>query len=351
LGGALIRSVTRLGALELVGVLSYSPEKAGRDVGDVLGMDATGVNITTDRAELIAARPDVVLHAPLDVGGFSADDDIIELLSAGINVITAHPYRMLRWREKQAIDRLHAAAERGGATFFVTGINPEFVAERLVLTLSGLCAEVDHISVKEIWRGDTIGSLMFDVVGFGKPLEQSLSELVLELSTPYFEPSMRIAAEAMGRPLDRVERSHRNTAAEHDIDLPTTTIRAGTISRLAMKWAGYCGDDLFYSLEGIYYVGEDLRPPEAVADECWIIEIEGRPSVRIAVDSLASIRTGERYYDRDPTQPGYYATAVPLIQAVPAVVTAPPGVMENPLPAFHYSADLLKASVAAGHGR
>jgi 4-hydroxy-tetrahydrodipicolinate reductase len=195
--------------------------------------------------------------------------------------------------------------------------------------------------VKEIFRADTAGALMFEFGGFGKPLEQAVQgDLIVAFGSRYFEPSMRIVAERMGRPLDRVTGAYMTWPAHKDIELPFTTIAAGTLSTMALRWHGYIGEDLFYTVETLYYCGADSRPAEAVAEECWIVEIEGRPSVRATVDSLSSIRDGTMRYEGDPTSPGYYATAVPLIQAIPSIVDGPAGIRDNEAPAMHYKSDL-----------
>jgi 2,4-diaminopentanoate dehydrogenase len=277
---------------------------------------------------------------PMDMGG-GADDDILELLGAGINVITALAYRGLRWRGDGALERFQKQAEAGGSTLYVAGVNPDFVCERLVLTLSGLSNMVEQIRVKEIFRADTSGPLMFEFGGFGKPLDEAThSDLIVDFGARYFEPSMRIVAERMGRPLDRVTGTCLITPAPNAIELPLATIAAGTLGALTLRWEGFVDDDLFFVVEAFYYCGPDLRPAEAVAEECWIVEIDGRPSIRAAVDSLASLGNGASRYEGDPTAPGYYAIAAPMIQAIPLVVDAPPGIRDNEPPTPHYKTDL-----------
>jgi hypothetical protein len=82
-----------------------------------------------------------------------------------------------------------------------------------------------------------------------------------------------------------------------------------------------------------YHVGVN-RPAEAPVDECWIVELEGRPSVRTVVESLASVRDGTTRYADDPRgiAPGYWITAGPLIRAIPVVIAAQPGIKEAAVP-------------------
>src|SRR3546814_6339056 len=43
--------------LELMGCYAWSPEKAGRDVGELCGLDPLGITATNDIDELIALKP------------------------------------------------------------------------------------------------------------------------------------------------------------------------------------------------------------------------------------------------------------------------------------------------------
>lgn len=82
----------------------------------------------------------------------------------------------------------------------------------------------------------------------------------------------------------------------------------------------------FYRSEGVFYCGENLKPAEATADTCWYIEIEGRPSLRTTVVASVSTRDNQvQYGDNDPTSPGCYAIAAPMIQAIPVMVEGAPG--------------------------
>ncbi|MFI1801856.1 hypothetical protein ACH427_31570 [Streptomyces sp. NPDC020379] len=339
LGGALVRHIATMDSLKLVGAFSYTPAKSGRDVGEVIGIGTMGAQVTTDREALIAQHPDVVLHAPRIDGNWDTDDDVLELLGAGINVITALPYHGLRWRGDGAYNRFQRKAAAGGATLYVTGADPDFV-ERLVLTLTGLCGQVSHILVREIWAADGLGPLLFQAAGFGQPLSAVQSASVLKLADDFVTPTMRLMGEHIGAPLGRVEATDTSMAAPEDINLGFTTIKRGTLGTLRLRWDGYVADRVACTFEMLYYCGETMRPPEAVAAECWIIEIEGRPSVRVTLDMVASIRHGTTRYDHDPTTPGYYASAAPLLQAIPLVVDAPAGIKECVMPTLHYTHDL-----------
>ncbi len=75
--------------LELVGALVYSDDKAGRDVGEIVGLDPIGVIATKDVDEILALDADCVLyHAQGDWNPPAALDDICRLLASGKNVVS-----------------------------------------------------------------------------------------------------------------------------------------------------------------------------------------------------------------------------------------------------------------------
>jgi len=63
-GAEMLRQVIRDPSLELVGVYVYSEDKAGRDAGELAGLEPVGVTATHDRDEILALDADVVMHAP-----------------------------------------------------------------------------------------------------------------------------------------------------------------------------------------------------------------------------------------------------------------------------------------------
>ena len=64
-GRAAVEGILAHPELELVGAWVHSPEKAGRDVGELCGLGPTGVVATDDEARVLALDADCVLYSPL----------------------------------------------------------------------------------------------------------------------------------------------------------------------------------------------------------------------------------------------------------------------------------------------
>jgi len=61
-GTMVITEIMRSPAFELVGVGVSNPAKVGRDAGEICGIDPTGVIATDSVEELVALRPDALVH-------------------------------------------------------------------------------------------------------------------------------------------------------------------------------------------------------------------------------------------------------------------------------------------------
>lgn len=333
-GAAVVQLVARNPELELVAGLGYNPDKKGRDVGELSGAGPLGVALTLDPEEVVAARPHVLIHLARDLGDFASDADLERLLEAGLNVITALPYTNLGFLRPEARDRFQAAAERGGVSFMVCGIDPDYTWERQVVTASGLCGELDAIHVTEIFRGDTLGEQTMPLFGFGQPVEKvRADEVFLRFVYNYIAPSMQWGCAKMGFQLDEVTVKSLSEPTDVRIEHPLVTIEPGTVGLSVTRIEGWIDGQVFATHDVKYHVGVN-RPAEAPVDECWIIELEGRPSVRTTVQSMVSVREGTVRYADDPKQipPGYWITAGPLIRAIPVVIAAEPGIKEPALP-------------------
>ncbi|MFC8824025.1 hypothetical protein ACFT9I_01530 [Streptomyces sp. NPDC057137] len=80
-----------------------------------------------------------------------------------------------------------------------------------------------------------------------------------------------------------------------------------------------------------FYLGAEQRPSDAVAAEYAVVEIEGRPSLRVTPELKASLRDRLERYPENPDTPVIYSAAAgPIVQSIPLVMAAPAGVHEDP---------------------
>jgi len=329
IGKTTLRAVLAHPDLELVGLYVYSERKAGQDAGTIARGEPTGVIGTRDREEILALDADVVLHtARIGIPYESQDEDIIALLESGKNVITTLGHHYPRAHGADREDRFRQAAERGGATLFGAGINPGFVLERLALTATGMCLRVDEISVREVVDASTMPdpAFVFDVMGMGRDpgAPELLTGAFAQLYDTLFAEAIHYAIDRLGLTLERIEPDHQLFAAVRRLELASGVIEPGQVAGTNWRWHAVVAGRRFLTLSINWIM--DAQLPGFEDRHLWTISITGVPGVEIAIDVCDPP-------DQPPgrrTHAEQYATAGPVIAAIPFVVQAPPGIFELP---------------------
>ena len=78
---------------ELIGLCVSSPEKVGKDAGELAGLDvSTGIAAVNDLDAVLATRPECVVYCAMgDTRLPEAMQDVMRILAAGINVVGSSP--------------------------------------------------------------------------------------------------------------------------------------------------------------------------------------------------------------------------------------------------------------------
>ena len=161
-----VAAISRNPGLELVGCYAWSPDKVGRDVGELCGLDPLGVNATDDVDALLALAPDCVVYNPM----WPSIDELVRILAAGVNVVTTAAFINGR-RLGPDRKRLADACERGGTSLFGTGVNPGF-AELLGIVVAGVCERIDKVTISEQAHTGLYDSPATEMpAGFGRPID------------------------------------------------------------------------------------------------------------------------------------------------------------------------------------
>ena len=149
----------------------------------------------------------------------------------------------------------------------------------------------------------------------------------------------------MGVTYDRVAFDLSFGVADHDIELDAMIVGKGTVARTTRRLTGYVGDVPLMAVELNWMIDKSALPPAfamAVGSHGWLISIEGSPSVRAFIEIRADLKTDARYMPAGDihSDPGYNAVVATMLQSVPFVVRAEPGIFHAPLPLIHWRPDL-----------
>jgi hypothetical protein len=327
-----VRAVLAHEDLELVGCYAWSPDKVGRDVGELCGIDPVGVTATDDVEALLALRPDCVVYNPMwqDVG------ELARILEAGVNVVTTAAFINGHGLDAADRDRLVKACERGGASLFGTGINPGF-AELLVIVTAHLCDRVDKVTIAESADTTLYDSPATELpAGFARPIDDPDLPAMTAKGTAVFGEAVALVADALGVELDEIVCEAEYARATEDVVLESWTIPAGCVAGIAASWQGRVGDRTVVELTVRWRKGQALDPDWQI-EEGYVIEVAGRPTVRTTLQFLPP-PDFEATTFADFMVLGMIMTAMPAINAIPRVVAAPPGIVtytDLPLPLPH----------------
>jgi 4-hydroxy-tetrahydrodipicolinate reductase len=313
--------------LELAGVWVSTQDKAGRDAGELAGLPPVGIAATTDADALLATKPDCVVYTAM------ADDrlpdalaDLARFLRAGANVVASGPV-FLQYPHgvvpADLVAPIHAATAEGGTSLWVNGIDPGFANDWLPLVLTSVCQRIDQVRCLEILDYATYDNakVLFDIMGFGRPMDDTpilLQPGVLSLA---WGSVVRQLADGLGVALDRVEDEATRLPAPHRIEIPAGVIEEGTAAALRFEVRGIAGGRPVVVVEHVTRLHPGLGPdwPTMPGQGGYRVEVTGDPNYRLDL-TIA----GE---DGDHNTGGLKATAMRLVNAIPAVVAAKPGLL------------------------
>ncbi len=325
-GKRTVRAIVANPELELVGCYAWSPDKAGRDAGELSGIAPIGVTATNDVAALLALKPDCVLYSPM----WSSVDELVRILEAGVDVVTTAAFINGRGLGADR-ERLVAACERGGSSLFGTGINPG-LAELITLTTAQLCDRVDKITITESADTTLYDSPETELpAGFARPIDDPELQAMTARGTAVFAEAVALLADGLGVELDEIECVAEYAQTTADLDLGSWTIPAGCVAGIAASWQGRVGHRTVIELRVRWKTGQTLEPDWPIEDG-YFIEVDGRPTVHTRIQFLPP-PDFEATTFADFMVLGMIMTAMPAVNAIPRVVEAPPGIVTyNDLP-------------------
>lgn len=315
-----VEAVLRHPDFELIGCYAFAADKVGQDVGTLCGLPPAGVTATNDIDELLSLKPDVVIYNPMWVNV----DEMVRILEAGVNIVTTASF-ITGHSLGEGRARIIEACEKGSATVFGSGINPGFADFIAIASTSG-CDQIDKITVTETADISGYDSPTTEIpVGFGRPIDDPDLFEMTRSGTAIFEDAVRLFGDALGVEFDEVVCEAEYAETTQDIDLGSWSISAGCVAGIAASWHGKVAGRSIVELRFRWRKGQSLKPEWSIDGPTYLVEIEGRPSIRTAIDILPP-KDFKGTTLNDFMVLGMVATAMPTLNAIPQVVAAEPGI-------------------------
>ena len=334
-----LRGVIDHPELELVDLVVHSDAKAGRDAGELCGVAPVGVVATQDPAPMLAGAADVVVYAAgANLRPLEAVEDMVSILRAGKNVVSCSVVPLVFPEAVDAAftDPLRQAALDGGVSFFTTGIDSGFANDILPLVLSGLSRVIESVRVTEMFNYATYPdkAAVYEILGFGKPPEFTAFAATPGVFTFGWGPVLHQLVAGLGCKIDDIEETNERVPTPESFDTPTGRIEAGTIAAMRSTLTGYVDGRATFVLDHVTRMRDDIAPDWPQPHICiepkdlgyglatgrglYRVEIEGSPSMRCEFEMAD---------DHDHDLGARMAGASRMVNAIPAVCAAPPGLL------------------------
>ncbi len=313
---------------DLTGVWVSSDAKVGKDAGELAGLDAsTGITATNDLDALLATEPECAVYCAMGDNRIpEAVADCLRILSSGVNLVGTSPgVFQYPWgvMPEKYITPMEEAAQQGNSSLFISGVDPGFANDLIPFAIASTCQRLEQVRCMEIadyatYDGSTV---MFDVMGFGWNLDETPMLLQPGVLGMAWGTTIRQLAAGFGIEVDEIKDSCTRIPAPEAFDVAAGHIAKGGQAALRFEILGMVDGKPAIVIDHVTRLREDMCPewPQpAQPGGSYRVEIVGEPSY--TVDICPTSRKGDHNYA------AIAAGAGRVVNAIPAVVAAPPGI-------------------------
>ena len=304
--------------MEIVGAVDIAKEMVGKDLGEVLGQGGPlGVRVTDNAERLFAkVQADVVIHTAgsrlKKIFG-----QIEEILRGGKNIVTSAEELLFPVPENTELARkIDQLAREKGVTVLGTGVNPGFVMDALPLALTGVCQEVREVHVERVVDASTRRHPLQRKIGAGMTPEL-FREKIAEKALGHvgLRESLYLIADRLRFVLDDIRETIEPVIAEKPLKTDYFELKPGDVAGIRNIGEGFRAGKKIVTLDLRMYIGAE--------DPHDSIRIVGTPDLTLRIEGGVA---------------GDQATAAILVNSIPAVIAAAPGlanVKDLPAPYCH----------------
>jgi len=310
MGSGIARLLLDKPGLTLVGAYGRRKERSGLDIGTAIGLSRKlAIQISGDLAAMLEqTRPRVAIQATCSRLA-DAFGEIALLLRSGVNVISiAEEMSYPAASSKAAAEELHRLALDHGVAVLGTGINPGFVLDLLVITLTGVCADVQSITARRINDLSPYGPSVLRTQGIGltpAAFRKGLADGSVVGHVGFIQ-SIHMIADRLGWEIEGIEEQREPIIATVRRETPFVRVEPGQGAGCLHTATAYRGGKPVITLIHPQQIHPRL---EGIATgDC--IEITGTPNVSLA---------------GSPEIPGGLGTVALAVNMIPRVLSAPPG--------------------------
>ncbi len=286
--------------VKLVAAVDIDPAKIGKDVGEVIGLGReVGVKVTGT----LDAKADVICHS---TGSRlrEVSSQLKDLLGRGAHVVST--CEELSFPIDPAIrTELDQVARAKNVTLLGTGVNPGFVMDKLPLTVTSVCQKIDSVDIIRIQNASTRREPLQRKVGAGMTTDEFRKAVDAgKIKHMGLRESLLMVGKGLGVEFETVsDEKIEPIVAEREVVTQYLRVAPGQVAGVHQTIDGK--GKINVRLELRMYVGAE----DVAADR---VIVKGVPDVDMTIK-------GGVHGDR--------ATAAMVVNSIPRVIDARPGVL------------------------
>ena len=304
IGAAVARDIAARPGFKIVGGIDTDAAKAGRDLGDVVGLpNRIGAKVWDDAAALKKLKPHVVVLCT-NSSMKLVMPQIEAVLKARVPIVaTTEELAYPSYTHVRQARQVDTWAKKAKVAVLSTGVNPGFVMDALPIALMATCQRVDRVTVHRIQDARNRRLPFQQKIGAGLTTEQ-FQKRVHDGSIKHvgFTESIAMIADSLGWTLDRISDVVEPKLAQVTVSSEFLAVDPGYVCGIVQEGIGYRKKEPAIRLHMEAYLG--------APDPYDLIEIDGSP--RLSVKIAGGIH-------------GDVATASLVINSIPKVLDATPG--------------------------
>ncbi len=295
--------------VEIVGAIDVDKDKVGEDLGEVLGAERElGVTISKDiDSALSTVKADIALHT---TASFLKETypQIASIIKHDVDVIsTCEELSCPFVSEPELAEKLDNLARKHNKTVLGTGINPGFLMDTLVITLTAVCQKIERITAARVMNAATRRLPFQKKIGAGLTVEEFKKKIRDGQITGHvgLKQSVAMIADALKWELDKIEiEDVEPVIAPTPVESSGIKVGVGKVAGLKQKAQGISRGRKVIILDFQAYIGAE--------EEYDAITIDGVPRIE------QKIR---------PCVHGDIGTVAMVVNSIPKVLNAPAGLV------------------------
>jgi hypothetical protein len=304
IGQKMVKYAVERGCFNIVGAVDPDPDKAGKDLGELCGINPLGITVSSNLDDAIKVeKPEVAIVTTVS-SVVAFESQIVELAKAKLHIVATCEELFYPWNTQPELSkRIDEICRENGVVCLGTGVNPGYLMDFLPTVLTAPCQNVKKV---EVWRVQdaSVRRIPFQQkIGAGLTLEEfEIKRKSGTLRHVGLPESVDFIAKRLGWKLDKNTETLEPVIAEKDINTGYKPITKGMACGVHQVGRGFVGDKEVIALNFKAAVGE----PESYEQ----VRIDGEPEIQ-------SIITGGVNGD--------IATCAITLNAVRSVLAASPG--------------------------